>query len=100
VTPNSDGTGYTVQPAYAGHSVHLDIGNVSIVFDDRNIWAAPGNEVYSSVVLQFAEYRDDPVRLCNAPMAVNPGETGCAERIMRALAIDLGFTVKRDSEEG
>ena len=90
--PHGDGTGYDVRNAYNGHNIGLKIGNVSIAFDGRDVWSALEGETCHDTVMQFAEYRDDPVRLDGV------SRSKChdvAETILRALAADLGYTVSK-----
>lgn len=90
--PHSDGTGYDIRNAYNGHNIGLKIGNVSIAFDDRDVWECPDDDGVCSPVLQFSEYRDCPVQLdgVDCPKCDNVAET-----IMFALAADLGYTVSK-----
>ena len=90
--PHSDGTGYDIRNAYNGHNLQLQIGNVSIAFDGRDVWMCPDGESYGSPILQFSEYRDDPVQLDGVSRSKCPD---VAETILRALAADLGYTVSK-----
>jgi hypothetical protein len=91
-----DGTGYEFVVGYNDHKGHLQIGNVSVAFDDRNNFRC-GDDEYSGAVAQVEENRDDPVRLNgqSVPKLRDP-----AEMLMRALAADLGFTVTKAGCEG
>ena len=90
--PHSDGTGYDIRNAYNGHHVQLQIGNVSIAFDDRDVWLCPDDGSYASPVLQFSENTDCPVRFDGDDC---PKCDDVAETIMFALAADLGYTVSK-----
>jgi hypothetical protein len=88
-----DGTGYAV--CIEGEPrVNVRIGNVSIAFDYRNGY--DGDADYPGIVLELAEYRDDPVRLNGTSFkdCADP-----AERVLRALAADLGYRIERDDCE-
>jgi len=85
--PLRSGLGHTVYTAYDGHNAMLSIGNVSIAFDGRNLWEG---EAGRGDMYQFGEYTDDPVRLNGVSCPVG---SNVAERIMRALAADLGYSV-------
>lgn len=86
----SDGSGYTVYPSRGAH-VHLQVGNVSVAFDDRNIFHADGD--YSGIVVQVGPLTDDPVRLNGESVTVGDSP---AEKLLRALAADLGYRISRD----
>jgi hypothetical protein len=90
--PHSDGTGYDVRNAYNGHHLHLEIGNVSIAFDDRDVWLCPADGSHDRPVLQFGEYTDDPVRLDGTSC---PRCKDTAETLLFALAADLGYTLSK-----
>ncbi len=53
--PHSDGTGYDVRNAYGDHRLQLQIGNVSIAFDDRDVWLSPAGETHLGVGIIFKE---------------------------------------------
>lgn len=89
---DGDGSGFTVCMPYDGHNARLTIGNVSIAFDGRNGWKRPDNDSYDGFCMEFAEYRDDPVRLGGDSC---PSCDDVAETIMYALAADLGYTVSK-----
>jgi len=92
-----DGTGYDVHVPYNGTRAQLQIGNVSVAFDDRNGFRGEDGETYGAVYVQLGENTDDPVRLNGG--SVDPGR-GCAEKLLYALAADLGFRVERDNHDG
>ncbi len=86
----NDGTGFNVVAGYKDHLAQLQIGNVSIAFDDRNDWSA--NTEYNGFIIRLGEFRYDPVRLNNESMRAGDS---AAENILRALAADLGFDVTK-----
>jgi len=86
-----NGMGYELRMPYGGHHAHLQIGNVSIAFDARNVFDRPADESYDGFCFEFGTYWDDPVRLNN--VSCNGDDIG--ETVMRALAADLGFTVSK-----
>jgi len=94
MTTMTDGKGFTLHTAYDGHRVQLSIGNVSVAFDGRNVFEPTGCMFAGGDVYQFGNYADDPVRLFNTPVA---GES-CAEKLLMALAVDLGYSVSRNEE--
>ena len=91
VKPKPDGTGYDIRNSCSGHRVQLQIGNVSIAFNDRNEFKAIGDETYPEPVMQFAEYTDYPVRLGG----IDCQRGNVAETLMFALAADLGYYVSK-----
>ena len=93
ITARKDGSGYDVSAPYSGHNIQLQIGNVSLAFDDRNVWRASRDDVdYPGIVMEFMEYADCPVRLDGDDC---PKCTSAAETLLFALAADMGFTVSR-----
>ncbi len=90
--PHSDGTGHDIRNAYNGHTLHLQIGNVSIAFDGRDVWLCPDDGSYHAPVLQFSEDTNCPVRLDGYDC---PKCDDVAETIMFALAADLGYTLTK-----
>jgi hypothetical protein len=90
--PKTDGTGYDFCRVGEHHAV-LKIGNVSLAFDGRNNWDE--RDDCTGEVIELMEYHDDPVRLDNE--AVRGGE-GPAEKLLFALAADLGYCVSREGD--
>jgi len=88
-TDKLDGTGFNLCASHSGHHTQLQIGNVSVAFDDRNEFR--GQDDYSGYVIQLIELQDDPVRLNNQSVLPRPD---VAEMLMRAIAADLGFSVE------
>jgi len=82
-----DGTGYETRRV-GEHCASLTIGNVSLAFDGRNNW--DGRFDVDREVIELMEYSDDPVRLNNVSC---PGGDSIAEKLLFALAADLGYTV-------
>lgn len=90
--PNSDGTGYSIRNAYCGHGLQLQIGNVSIAFDGRDVWECADGDTYGNPILQFSEYTDCPIRLGNDDC---PKCADSSEALLFALAADLGYSIRK-----
>lgn len=90
---NGDGTGFGLVTGYTGHHAQLQIGNVSIAFDDCNNWQKPAEDgAYSGIVIKLSELSDDPVRFNDdSPTDVN----GFAAKLMYSLAADLGYRLEK-----
>lgn len=87
-----DGTGFVLETAYAGHSGHLKIGNVSVAFDDRNDHRPDTAGRVDGVCVQLSELHDDPVRVNNTSVH---DVSDPAEKLLLALAADLGYSVEK-----
>ena len=87
----SDGKGFDLRATFSDNHGQLQIGNVSIAFDDRNILT--GGHSYSGLVVQLGPLTDDPVRLDNR--SVTDGDSP-EERLLYALAADLGYKVEKE----
>jgi hypothetical protein len=87
-----DGSGYDVCVG-RDPKVHLQVGNVSVAFDDRNIFRA--EEGYSGCIVQVGAMTDDPVRLAGKSVLA-----GCspAEKLLYALADDLGYSLSPNGQ--
>jgi hypothetical protein len=88
--PKSDGTGYDFYRV-GEHKAVLKVGNVSLAFDGRNNW--DGREDNQGEVIELMEYHDDPVRLHGESVEGSDGRDSVAERLLFALAADLGYFV-------
>jgi hypothetical protein len=96
-----DGSGFEFVTDYSGHKGHLQVGNVSIAFDGRNNFDARNDrgeiDEYSETVVELSENRDDPVRYNNDSVT---GSYSAAEKMLYALAKDLGYSIKKhDSDD-
>jgi len=93
MTPKSDGTGY--ETCRVGeHRATLQIGNVSLAFDGRNNWDGTNEwECDAGEVIELMEYHDDPVRLHDDGVELSDGRDSPAEKLLYALANDLGYFV-------
>ena len=87
----SDGTGYDFERV-GNHHATLKIGNVSLAFDGRNNWDS--REANQGEVIELMEYHDDPVRLNGTSVEGCEGHNNGAERLLHALAADLGYFVR------
>jgi len=95
--PKSDGSGY--ETCRVGeHRATLQIGNVSLAFDGRNQW--DGREDCRAEVIELSDYYDDPVRLNGNSVEGSEGRNNPGEKLLFALAADLGYFVSRvDGDE-
>ncbi len=89
---NPGGNGFSLKAGYGGHQAQLQIGNVSLAFDDRNDFTGEEDANYSSCYVQLNEMTDDPVRVNNVSVT---GYANPAERLLHALAVDLGYFVEK-----
>ncbi len=80
-------SGYEIRIPNCGHHVQLQIGSVSIYFDDCNNYEGNVN----GVVMEFSESFYCPVRLNGDECP----KGDVAEIIMFAIAADLGYTLSK-----
>ncbi|MHC4302537.1 MAG: hypothetical protein ACYS7Y_35200 [Planctomycetota bacterium] len=84
-----DGTGFEVC-AGTRNRAQLQIGNVSVAFDDHNDWVA--EDGFTGLNLVMSENRDDPVRL-NGTSVHDVSDP--ADKLLFALAADRGFRLEK-----
>jgi len=93
MTTKMDGTGFELATGYGDHFGQLQIGNVSIAFDDRNGFVPSAGEEYSGVCIELEEFHDDPVRLNGASVGSYDDCNSAAYKILYALSKDQGYSL-------
>lgn len=96
LTVKPNGKGFNIRKAYGDHKVRLQIGNISVAFDDRDGYVSNEHHECQGEAFAFSDYRDDPVRRFNTPVEGD----GCAEKLFFALAAELGYSVRRNESKG
>ena len=83
-----DGTGWDISAHYSGQQAQLQIGEISLAFDDRNQYQASGEGHYGAVI-RLGELTDDPVRYRGKSVAGESAE----HKLLFALAEQLGYSL-------
>jgi hypothetical protein len=88
-----DGSGYDIRTDSDNHKAILSIGDVSVAFDGRNNFDNVSG--YYGSVIELSDYENDPVRRDNKSIQAG---IGCAEKLLIALAEQLGYSITRDED--
>ena len=87
-----DGSGFEFRTAYKDHHGHLQIGNVSVAFDDRNDWCNRESCSRDTICVELFELADDPVQL-NGTSVTDISDP--ADKLLFALAADRGYRLEK-----